>query len=68
MKFWNQYTETLPRAKLDALHLHRLQQLCHYAYERSAFYRRKFDAAGIRPGDIRSLEDFKRKGWAMACT
>ncbi len=59
--YWNQYTETLPREKLDALHLHRVQALCRYAYERSAFYRQKFDAAGLKPGDIRSLEDFKRK-------
>ena len=61
MKFWNQYTETLPRERLDALHLHRLQALCHYVYERSAFYRAKFDAAKVKPADIRTLEDFKRK-------
>ena len=59
--FWNQYTETMPRAKLDALHLHRLKALCRYAYERSPFYRAKFDAAGLKPADIRSLQDFKRK-------
>jgi phenylacetate-CoA ligase len=59
--FWNRHTETMPREKLDALHLHRLQALAHYAYERSAFYRDKFDRAGLKPGDIRSLEDFKRK-------
>ena len=61
MKFWNQYTETLPRERLDALHLHRLRALCHYVYERSAFYRAKFDAAKLKPSDIRSMEDFKRK-------
>jgi phenylacetate-CoA ligase len=60
-EFWNRYTETMPRAKLDRLHLHRLQALCRYAYERSPFYRAKFDAAGLKPADIRSLEDFKRK-------
>jgi phenylacetate-CoA ligase len=60
-KFWNRHTETMPRAKLDALHLHRLQALCHYVYERSAFFRKKFDAARLKPGDIRTLEDFKRK-------
>ena len=59
--FWNRHTETLPRAKLDALHLARLQKLAAYAYENSPFYRRKFDAAGVKPGDIRSLEDFKCK-------
>lgn len=60
-KFWNRYTETMPRAKLDALHLERLKALVHYVYERSPFYREKFDAAGLKPGDIRTLEDFKRK-------
>ena len=46
-QFWNRYTETLPREKLDALHLKRLQALVRYAYERSDFYRRKLDAAGV---------------------
>jgi len=30
-----------------------------HAYAQSAFYRRKFDEAGIRPEDIRSLEDIR---------
>lgn len=58
--FWNRRTETMPRAELDALHLHRIQQLVDYAYENTSFYRRKFDAAGVRPADIRSLDDYKR--------
>lgn len=59
--FWNRHTETMPRAELDALHLQRIQALVHYAYDNTAFYRRKFDAAGIKPADIRTLEDFKRR-------
>ena len=59
--FWNQATETMPRARLDALHLHRLQALVNYAYDFSPFYRKKWDAAGLKPQDIRTLEDFKRK-------
>ena len=43
-KFWNEYTETMPRDQLDALHLQRLQTMVEYAYERSPFYRKKFDA------------------------
>ncbi|MFZ2089453.1 MAG: ATP-binding cassette domain-containing protein [Desulfobaccales bacterium] len=31
-----------------------------HAYEGSSFYREKLDAAGVRPGDIRSLEDLSR--------
>ena len=60
-KFWNEYTETLPREQLDALHLQRLQAIVDYAYHCSPFYRRKFDACGLKPGDIQSLDDFKRK-------
>lgn len=60
-RYWNRYMETLPRAKLDALHLRKLQLLLHYAYEHSAFYRATFDKAGLKPGDVRSLDDFKRK-------
>jgi len=59
--FWNQATETMPRARLDALHLHRLQALVRYAYDYSPFYRKKWDAAGLKPQDIRSIEDYKRK-------
>jgi phenylacetate-CoA ligase len=59
--FWNRLTETLTRERLDELHLHRIQTLVHYAYERTAFYRRKFDAIGLKPSDIRTLDDFKRK-------
>lgn len=60
-KYWNEHTETMPRAKLDALHLARLQKLVAYVYESSPFYRGKLDAAGVEPADIRTLEDFKRR-------
>lgn len=59
--FWNKLTETMPRARLDALHLQRVQALAQYAYEHTKFYRRKFDAVGLKPSDIRTLDHFKRK-------
>ena len=59
--FWNRLTETMPRAQLDNLHLHRVKALAHYAYENTPFYRKKFDNAGLKPSDIRSLDDLKRK-------
>ena len=57
--FWNEFTETMPRERLDALHLQKTKTLVQYVYEHSAFYRRRFDEIGLAPGDIRSLEDFK---------
>ena len=59
--YWNEYTETMPRARLDALHIAKLQALVRYAYDRSAFYRARFKEGGLTPDDIRSLDDFKRK-------
>lgn len=59
--FWNEFVETMPRAEIDRLHLQKLQALLHYVYERTPFYRRKFDAIGLKPGDIKTLDDFKTR-------
>jgi phenylacetate-CoA ligase len=58
--YWNQYVETMPRERLDQLHLRRLGALLRFAYNHSPFYRRKFDQARIKPEDVRTLGDFKR--------
>ncbi len=60
-RYWNEMTETMPRKQLDALHLAKLQDLLRYVYEFSPFYRRRLDEAGVKPGDIQTLDDFKRK-------
>lgn len=60
-RFWNAQTQTMPREKLDALHLSKLQKLAAYVYEYSPFYRRRFDEVGLKPSDIRTLDDYKRK-------
>lgn len=52
--------ETLPREALEAIQLRRLQATAQRVYATVPFYRRKFDEAGIRPGDIKSLKDLQR--------
>jgi phenylacetate-CoA ligase len=37
--------------------LHQLRALCATAYADSPHYRRSFDAAGFKPGDLRTLDD-----------
>ncbi len=64
---WNPAMETMPRSDLERLQLERLRQVAGRVYERVPFYRRRFDEAGIRPDEIRSLADvarlpFTRKG------
>jgi phenylacetate-CoA ligase len=46
--------------ELRALQLERLQWSLKHAYDNVEHYRRKFDAAGARPGDLKSLEDLAK--------
>jgi phenylacetate-CoA ligase len=48
------------RQELELLQLDRLQTTLHHAYANNASYRRKFDAAGVRPDDLRTLDDLER--------
>ena len=48
------------RSKLEGLQLERLQSTLHHAYANNPNYRRKFDAAGVRPDDLRTLNDLAR--------
>lgn len=57
---WNDEFETLPREALEALQLKRLKHTLERVYATVPFYRRKFDEAGIKPDDIKSLDDLKR--------
>ncbi len=51
--------ETLPREELEALQLRRLQNVCNRVYSTVPFYRKRFDALGITPAAIRSLDDLR---------
>src|SRR4051812_21205944 len=52
--------ETMPRAELEEIQQRRLLELVPEAYAQSAFYRELWSAAGVDPGEIRSLADFRR--------
>ena len=60
---WNPPAETMPRAELAALQLRRLQNLIQRVYDRVPFYRRTLDRAGVRPEQIRTLDDLRRLPW-----
>ena len=52
--------EKAPRAELARLQLERLQWSLKHAYQNVPHYRRKFDAAGVKPQDCRTLADLQR--------
>ena len=59
-RYWFPERETMPAADREAAILERLRQVMEYAYAKAPFYRRKWDAAGVHPEHIKSLEDFER--------
>ncbi len=53
----------IERASVDelrSLQLERLQWSLAHAYDNSAFYRRQFDAHGVHPRDLKSLDDLSK--------
>ena len=59
-KYWNAQAETMdPDEREQTIILPKLKAQLKYAYENAAFYRKKWDAAGVNPADIGSLSDFE---------
>ncbi|NPA40301.1 MAG: phenylacetate--CoA ligase [Thermodesulfobacteria bacterium] len=58
--FWNKEIETLSENELRALQLRRLQEVVRRVYEKVPHYRKKFDEAGVKPDDIKTLEDVRK--------
>jgi len=52
--------ETVGRSEMRQIQLGRLQKTVGYVYEKNAIYRKKLDALGVKPGDIKSLDDIRR--------
>lgn len=52
--------ERLPLDSLGALQADRLRHTVRYVYARTAFWKRKFDEAGLDPHDIQGLDDLPR--------
>ena len=58
--YWEEELETLPRVGLESIQLKRLQALIGRVYEAVEPYRQKMIAAGVKPEDIKGLEDLKK--------
>ena len=56
---WNLEYESMSRPQLEELQLKRLKGTVTRVYERVPYYREKMIKAGIKPEDIRSLDDLK---------
>ena len=55
--YWNPEIECMSREDMRALQSERLIDVVTRVYENVPHYRRKMDAVGLKPSDIRSIED-----------
>jgi phenylacetate-CoA ligase len=56
-RFWCTKLDTASREELRGIQSEKLRVAVRYAYECIPFYRRKFDAKGLKPDEIRSIDD-----------
>ena len=52
--------ETLPREEIEKIQLERLKETVNRVWDKVPAYRKKMEAAGVCPNDIKSLGDLKR--------
>lgn len=60
MSYWNKDIETMPLKDIRKMQLGLLKKLVSEMYASSKFYHDKMVAAGIRPDDIRTLDDVRK--------
>lgn len=52
--------ENLPLSQLKEIQKRKLRHLVKWAYEKTLLYRRKWDEVGLKPKDLRKVEDLKK--------
>lgn len=57
--FFDEKMETMTRVQIEALQLERLQATVQHCMN-SPFYRKRFEEAGLKPEDIKTLDDIRR--------
>ena len=59
-KYWDEELETMPREELEKKQLEDLKEIVQFAYDHAPYYKRSFDAAGVKPSDIKTLKDIQK--------
>lgn len=56
-QYYQEHIETMPYDKMRAIQSEKLVRQVRRVYDSVAYYREKMDAAGVKPEDIRGIED-----------
>ncbi len=57
---WNKEAECMSQVQKEKLQLERLQDVVKQAYNNVPYYKKRFDDAGIKPEDIKTLKDIEK--------
>ncbi len=57
---WNETKECMSREEMTKLQSARLRKLVDYVYHNVEFYRKKMQAVGLMPADIKGIEDIEK--------
>ena len=57
---WNEEIECMSSIEMRKLQSERLKELVNKVYQNVEFYRKKMDEKGVRPSDIRSIDDISK--------
>jgi len=60
LDYWNSRIERAPLEELQEIQARKLRQLADTVYRSSHFYRNRFKEAGVKPENIKTLEDVTR--------
>jgi phenylacetate-CoA ligase len=58
--YWNEKIETMPIEELRKHQLEKLRRLAKHCYDDTRFYKEKFDETGLKPDDIKELDDLEK--------
>ncbi|MFB0562537.1 MAG: phenylacetate--CoA ligase family protein [Candidatus Lokiarchaeia archaeon] len=58
--YWNKDVELSSREEIEEMQSKRLSNMTKYCYDNVPFYNQKFKEAGLRPEDIKSIEDITK--------
>ena len=65
---WNKEMECMPREDMRALQSERLVKLVKYVYDNVEFYRKRMDSVGIKPEDIKGIDDITKLPYTTETT
>ena len=57
---WNEEVECISRDEMEKLQLKRLKDVVKRAYENVPYYKKRFNEAGIKPEDIKTMDDIQK--------